>query len=272
MLKVILVAFALLHFSYTKAQDSALYQLVWSDEFNNDGAPDSTNWTYERGFVRNEENQWYQPQNAYCKNGYLIIEARRERKANPNYDDHSKDWRKNRQQINYTSACLISQGLQQWQYGRFELRARIDISKGMWPAWWTLGVREPWPANGEIDIMEYYRDSLLANIALLDTNGKAAWFSNRMRVDTAWAAQFHVWRMDWDEQAIALYVDDSLVNKVTQDKLVNKDGSGFHPFKQPHYMLLNVAVGGINGGDPAGTLFPRKMEVDYVRVWQKVPK
>jgi beta-glucanase (GH16 family) len=75
--------------------------------------------------------------------------------------------------------------------------------------------------------------------------------------------------MDWDEDAIALYLDDILLNKVPLNKLENKDGSGTNPFKQPHYMLFNVAMGGMNGGDLADTKFPNRMEVDYVRVYQK---
>jgi beta-glucanase (GH16 family) len=75
--------------------------------------------------------------------------------------------------------------------------------------------------------------------------------------------------MDWTEEYIALFVDDSLLNKVAVKDLVNKDGSGFNPFKQPHYMLLNLANGGQNGGDPQHTAFPKQMEVDYVRVWGK---
>jgi beta-glucanase (GH16 family) len=268
-MRLLLTACFLFVSHFSKAQDTSGYRLVWSDEFNNNGAPDTTNWTNEQGFVRNEEAQWYQSKNAYCKNGYLIIEARKEQKLNPEYVANSKDWRKSRKEADYTSACLITQGLHQWQYGRFEMRGRIDISKGMWPAWWTLGIDKPWPANGEIDIMEYYRDTLLANIACLDSNSKAEWFSKRIRVDTAWASKFHTWRMDWDEQSIALYVDDSLMNKIALDKLIDKDGSGFNPFTQPHYMLLNLAIGGMNGGDPSGTAFPRKMEVDYVRVYQK---
>ena len=75
--------------------------------------------------------------------------------------------------------------------------------------------------------------------------------------------------MDWDENAIALYMDDQLLNKVELEKLVNKDGTNINPFKQPHYMLLDLAIGGNNGGDPAGTKFPNRFEVDYVRVYQK---
>lgn len=249
------------------------YTLVWADEFVLDGSPDSSNWNYEWGFVRNEELQWYQPENAYCKDGFLVIEARKETKPNPKYEEASKDWRKRRQHIEYTSSCLITRGKQQWQYGRFEMRAKIDISKGMWPAWWTLGVNKPWPGNGEIDIMEYYRGKLLANIACLGTDRKAYWFSNTYKTDSlggdAWANQFHTWRMDWTEEFIALYCDDVLLNKVNLDELVNKDGSGFNPFRQPHYMLLNFALGGMNGGDPSSTAFPRKFEIDYVRVYQK---
>jgi beta-glucanase (GH16 family) len=253
------------------------YKLVWSDEFNRDGPPDPANWTYENGFVRNEEQQWYQPDNARCAKGILVIEARREQKPNPNFVAGSRDWRKSRPTIDYTSACIKTVGLHTWKYGRFEMRGRIDIDPGCWPAWWALGVDGRWPANGEIDMMEYYRGKLLANIACLGANNKAQWFSPRRPVDSlggegggkAWAAQFHIWMMDWDEEGIALYVDDLLLNKVPLSALVNKDGSNFEPFKQPEYLLLNLAIGGQNGGDPAVTPFPRRFEVDYVRVYQK---
>lgn len=249
------------------------YKLVWSDEFNRAGQPDSGNWDYEHGFVRNEELQWYQPENAWCKDGLLVIEARKEEKPNPRYTEGSNDWRRKRKNIEYTSACLITAGKRTWQYGRFELKARIDISKGMWPAWWTLGVSKGWPGNGEIDIMEYYRGKLLANIAYLGKDRRAAWYSNTFNTDSLggkkWARQFHTWRMDWTEESIALYIDDQLLNKASLDQLVNKDGSGFNPFKQPHYMLLNLAMGGMNGGDHTGTSYPQKFEIDYVRVYQK---
>jgi beta-glucanase (GH16 family) len=249
------------------------YKLVWADEFNKEGRPDSSKWDYEKGFVRNEEHQWYQPENAYCKNGLLIIEARRETKPNPNYEAGSNNWRKNRQNIQYSSACLLTRNKFECQYGRFEMRARIDVSDGMWPAWWTLGVDKYWPASGEIDIMEYYRGKLLANILCLGKADKQEWHSNTTPIkslgDSIWSSKFHVWRMDWTEERIALFVDDSLLNEMPVEALVNKDGSGFNPFKQPHYMLLNLAIGGQNGGNPANTTFPRFFEIDYVRVYQK---
>jgi len=269
MQKCLLIVFLLHAFVNTKAQKNDGYKLIWSDEFNKDGIPDSSNWTYEKGFVRNNEAQWYQPENAFCKNGHLIIEAKRETKPNPNYIEGNRDWRKNRSQINYTSSCLLTRGLHNWQYGRFEMKAKIDISDGMWPAWWTLGISKPWPANGEIDIMEYYSGKLLANIACMGANKKTEWFSKVKYTDSIggkkWASKFHIWQMDWTEGYIALSVDGQLLNKVSMDSLVNKDGTAFNPFKQPHYMLLNLAL----GGNPGETEFPKRFEVDYVRVYQK---
>lgn len=250
------------------------YGLVWADEFESSGSPDSTKWRHERGFVRNNELQWYQPQNARCTNGLLVIEGRKEKTPNPSYQQGSNNWRHNRPNIEYTSSSINTRGKREWQYGRFLMRGKIDIRAGIWPAWWTLGVQGQWPSNGEIDIMEYYRGMLLANVATgTATPYKAHWFTKTFPIDSlggrAWAEQFHVWRMDWDEQAIALYVDDVLLNRVPLSELVNKDGTGINPFKQPHYMLLNLALGGDNGGDPAATPFPVQFEVDYVRVYQK---
>ncbi|MGH7573993.1 MAG: glycoside hydrolase family 16 protein, partial [Longimicrobiales bacterium] len=108
------------------------YELVWSDEFDQDGRPDPANWTYERGFVRNAELQWYQPENAWCEDGFLIIEARRERVLNPRHDPERRDWRSEREYAEYTSASVTTRGLHSWQYGRFEMRARIDTRDGLW--------------------------------------------------------------------------------------------------------------------------------------------
>jgi len=249
------------------------YKLVWADEFEKDGVPDAKNWTYEKGFVRNEELQWYQPENAFCKNGLLIIEARKEQKPNPLYEEGSNNWRKKPKNIEYTSACLITKGLQSFQYGRFEMRGRIDISSGLWPAFWTLGENGRWPANGEIDIMEYYRGKLLANIASLGANNKPKWFSKTKLTEELggqkWVSKFHIWRMDWDSESISLYVDDLLLNKTSLNQLENEDGSGVNPFRQKHYILFDLAMGGLNGGDLNDTKFPNRMEIDYVRVYQK---
>ena len=250
------------------------YVQVWVDEFNADGPPDPKHWTFETGFVRNQELQWYQPENARVTGGQLVIEARRERVKNPRYEAGSTDWRRNREFAEFTSSSLMTRGLHSWQYGYFEMRARIDTRAGLWPAWWTLGTSGAWPHNGEIDIMEFYRGTLLANAAWGGAaRGRAVWDDVKKAVagfgDAAWANRFHVWRMLWDERSIRLFVDDELLNEVDLEKTVNEDGTKVNPFRQPHYMLANLAIGGTQGGDPATTSFPARYEIDYIRVYQR---
>ena len=249
------------------------FELVWADEFDRDGRPDPAKWTYEHGFVRNEELQWYRPENARVEHGELVIEARRERVANPAFDSTSSDFRYSRRYAEYTSASLLTKGLASWQYGRFEMRARIDVRPGMWPAFWTLGEQGFWPASGEIDVMEYYRGLLLANVAWSDSNWTVKWNTERRPItqlgDAAWADNYHVWRMDWDEHEIRLYVDDLLLNRTSLDSTFNRSDGPANPLRQPHYLLLSLAIGGWNGGDPSRTGFPARFEVDYVRVYRR---
>ncbi|AUD01957.1 beta-glucanase [Spirosoma pollinicola] len=250
------------------------WRLVWADEFDTNGPPNPKNWVFETGFVRNNEYQWYQAENAHCENGVLIIEGKREQRSNPFYKANSASWRTNRPTIEYTSSSMKTEKLHQWQYGRFEMRGRIETRSGLWPAFWTLGVSGEWPSNGEIDIMEYYRNQLLANVAWATAKRYTAeWRSVKKPMttfdDPDWSKKFHIWRMDWDETAIRLYVDDQLLNTVLLAETINQDGSGLNPFHHPHYVLLNLAIGGDNGGDPSKTPFPSRFEVDYVRVYQK---
>lgn len=249
------------------------YSLVWSDEFNVDGAPDEKNWNYEEGFVRNNEKQWYQKENAYCQNGFLVIEAKNESRANPNFvSKNHQDWIKNRDSIKVTSSCLITQGKHFWQYGRFEMRAKIPVGKGMWPAFWTLGAKEDWPANGEIDIMEYYTGKILANTAWKSKTGTTAWDSRTVPLTDFkknWADEFHIWRMDWDAHSIKLYVDNQLLNETDLKETINDSSQKIIPFQQPHYLLVNLAVGGDNGGEFTAASLPSKYIIDYIRVYQK---
>lgn len=250
------------------------YQLVWADEFNNDGKPNPDNWNYEKGFVRNEELQWYQDDNAYCKNGILVIEARQEERPNPLYDSTSTAWRLNRQFSKYTSSSLLTRGLHDWLFGRFEMRAKIDTRAGLWPAFWTLGVKGSWPHNGEIDIMEYYKNQLLANVAWGgEKKWQPKWDTFILPLDSLednqWSEKFHIWRMDWNQDSIKLYLDDKLLNETDLTTTINKDSLGLNPFHQAHYIIINLAVGGTAGGDPSTTTFPAKYEIDYVRVYQK---
>lgn len=247
------------------------WQLVWADEFNTNGAPDPANWNYERGFVRNHELQWYQPENAVCTNGLLVIEARRERRANPDYRSGSSDWRKDREWIEVTSASLTSRRLREFTYGKFEMRARIDTRPGSWPAFWTLGARRGvhWPACGEIDIMEYYTGTVLANFGW-QQNGKTKWLAEKKPLaelgDAQWSRQFHIWTMLWDKQKIDLLLDGQLINRLEMSAADQADQG--NPFHHPAYIILNQAIGGDCGGDPSQTQFPIRFEVDWVRVFQ----
>lgn len=251
-------------------------KLVWNDEFNKQGKPDSSSWIYETGFVRNQELQWYQSDNANCTNGLLIIEGRREKIKNPGFIAGTPGWQTNKEYAEYTSSSIQTRGLKQWQFGRFEIRAKIDTACGAWPAIWTLGIKKGWPSNGEIDIMEFYRvkgvPTILANFAWgTSQRGTAKWddlkkpLSDFTSKDPDWTKKFHVWRMDWNKDSINLYLDDQLLNTTLLNQTVNPDG--FNPFLQPHYLLLNLAIGG-NGGDPSKTIFPLRYEIDYVRVYQ----
>jgi beta-glucanase (GH16 family) len=265
----LLFACMLLSCAAAQAQE---YRLVWSDEFDTDGPHNSQSWGFERGFVRNREAQWYQQDNAMCKDGVLVIEARRESKPLP---EGAGRRRGRERQIEYTSSSINTRGRHSWQFGRFEVRARIDARPGLWPAIWLLGERGEWPSCGEIDMMEYYDHSLLANAAWGTTERYTAeWDSSQLPLEKLggddWAKEFHVWRMDWDEKSIKLYVDDRLLNEIDLTKTINPTGNGpTNPFHQPHYMLLNLAVGGTRGGDPSNTEFPSRFEVDYVRVYQR---
>lgn len=251
------------------------YKLVWADEFNEPGVPNPGNWVYEHGHVRNHEAQWYQPENATCTNGMLVIEGRRERVPNTHYKPNSNHWKTKWKFAEYTSACLITKDLHSWKYGRFEMRAKIDVRAGLWPAFWTLGIDGQWPDNGEIDIMEYYKGTLLANAFWgSDKRYQPQKDATRMPLselgDPDWADQFHIWRMDWDKDSIKLFVDDRLLNEIDLEKTYNPAGNPIkNPFHHPHYLLVNLAIGGGAGGDPSKTEFPSRFEIDYVRVYQK---
>ena len=255
-------------------RDEGGWVLVWSDEFEKEGRPDPSNWTYERGFVRNEEAQYYRPENAWCRDGKLIVEARRERVRNERFERDGESWKTNREYAEYTSASLTTRGLHAWRYGRFEMRGWIDTRPGMWPAFWTVGVEGEWPSSGEIDIMEFYRGMLLANVAWgSERRFEAVWDTATKPVasfgDPQWSEKPHTWRMDWDESEIRLYVDDLLLNTTALAGTFNRGGSRENPLRKAHFIILNLAIGGTQGGDPSTTRFPARLEVDYVRVYQR---
>jgi len=272
---LILLCIHPLCFAQEKAPDG--YRLVWADEFEKAGRPNPANWVFEEGYKRNQELQWYQQPNAFCEKGMLIIEGRKESRPNPTYVKDSKDWRTSRKTIEYTSACVTTQGKHSWKFGRFEVKARIKSAAGLWPAIWTLGIEGRWPNNGEVDILECYKGQILANACWgTGKDWTAKWDSSKKPLasfnDPQWQDKFHVWHMDWDEKEIKLYVDGILLNTIDLTKTLNaKNDAPKNPFHQPHYLLLNLAIGGQAAGDPTGTSFPTRYEIDYARVYQKAP-
>jgi beta-glucanase (GH16 family) len=254
------------------------WRLVWSDEFDTPGAPDPAKWDYEEGFVRNREAQYYtraRLENARVEDGVLILEARQEPFPNAAYQEGSTDWRRRAPEAAYTSASLVTEGKAAWRYGRIEVRAKLPTGRGTWPAIWMLGVNRRevgWPKCGEIDIMEnvgFDPDVIHANIHTQSYNhvqktGKGSWLIVPRPYD-----DFHVYALEWFEDRMDFFVDDqkyfTFVNEQT--------GVDAWPFDQPFYLILNLAIGGSWGGQKGidDAIFPQRMEVDYVRIYEAGP-
>lgn len=275
-----LLSLFLLGASALSAQEVPGYRLVWQDEFSEDGAPDPAKWGYEEGFVRNREVQWYQPQNAVCRDGVLVLTARPESRPNPTYEAASKHWGCQRKDITLTSGSVTTRGKFDFLYGRMEVRARIPAARGSWPAIWLHGDGRPWPECGEIDVMEFYERSgvrsILANACWGSAKeGVSEWdtevvpFTHFTAKDSLWATQFHLWRMDWDKDFIRLYLDDELLNEIDLSGTCNGGKpDGFNPMRTPMYIILNLAMGS-SGGKIDEAALPMRYEIDYVRVYQK---
>lgn len=250
------------------------YRLVFGDEFNYTGKPDSDKWDYESGFIRNREPQWYQKENVTVANGLLTITSRKEEKINPYYDSTSSDWRINTRKALYTSASLITKGKFGFRFGKVEFRAKINISSGQWPAFWMLGVNRgpvPWPACGEVDIMEYYRGFMHANLAWEGNNSSDIWSAKKIpltQFGNSFQESYHIWTMDWDENYIKIFLDGVLLNE-TKIKDTRNSIRGNNPFHEEFYLVINLALGQANEIIPNNTL-PSNFLIDYVRVYQKL--
>ncbi|NBC18895.1 MAG: family 16 glycosylhydrolase [Bacteroidetes bacterium] len=248
-------------------ENGAEWQLVWADEFDVDGLPDTTRWSYDVGGHGwgNNELQFYteqRPENARVEDGHLVIEARQESVGGRGY----------------SSARLVTKGKGDWQYGRFEVRAKLPSGRGTWPAIWMLPTEwryGGWPTSGEIDIMEhvgYDPDVIHATVH----TGAYNHLRGTQRGDTLYVATarsaFHVYAVEWTEQEIRGYVDDTHYFTFENERRTDEDATHMEwPFDQPFHLLLNIAVGGNWGGAEGvdNTIWPQRLVVDYVRVYQR---
>lgn len=243
-------------------------ELIWSDEFDYEGLPDPSKWAYDVGDTcdrpfgcgwGNNEKQYYTEKdldNARVEEGKLIIEAARESMG----------------QMDYTSARLVTRGKQNFKYVRVDVRAQLPSGRGTWPAIWMLpsdNTYGGWPQSGEIDIMEHVGhapDSILGTVhteAFNHTIGTQK--GGAIRIPDAESA-FHVYSINWTPEKIDFRVDDQVYFTFEQ----TQGDAAEWPFDQAFYLIMNIAVGGNLGGvegvDP--DIWPQKMLVDYVRVYQ----
>lgn len=245
------------------------WQLTWSDEFNNAGLPDPAKWDYEVGFIRNKESQCYTKdrlENARVENGMLVIEARKEPFKNPNFDPSSRDWRKH-ELADYTSASLITLGKASWTHCKIEVRAKLPGGAGTWPAIWMMGINRSevqWPRCGEIDIMESVGKSPRRASANLHFPQPKKGYTGAVTLAKPFNEDFHVFAMERRDDRIDFFMDGKKYHSFSVDEA----GTGpENPFRKPHYLILNLAMGGIAGGkiDDAG--LPQQFLIDYVRVY-----
>ncbi|WKB81390.1 family 16 glycosylhydrolase [Cellulophaga lytica] len=239
-------------FQTSPAEDSfqsVFTNLVWSDEFNNDGAPDETNWGYDLGAGGwgNQELQTYtnDPKNVIVEDGLLKITAIAENGG-------------------YTSARLKSENLSEFTYGRVEVRAKLPAAQGTWPAIWMLGANFDevgWPNCGEIDIMEQTgQDKSKTSGALHQPDAFAGnAFTNEIANETS-TTEFHNYSVEWTTAEIKILVDDTV--------FLTYANTNSTPFNLDFFMILNVAMGGTLGGTVDPGFVQDSMEIDYVRVYQ----
>jgi beta-glucanase (GH16 family) len=236
------------------------WTLHWSDEFEGAGLPDPARWDQEEGLLRNEEAQYYtrnRLENARLEGGNLVLEARKERFG----------------PAEYTSASLVTRGRAHILFGRVEIRAQLPRGRGLWPAIWMLGVNigeVGWPLCGEIDIMEnvgFEPNRIYANIHVGAYN-HAAGTGRGAHVDVPGVHdEFHLYALEWFPDHLDVLVDDRKYFTFTKES----NDVRVWPFDRPHYLILNVAVGGAWGGARGidDTVFPQRMLVDYVRVFSR---
>lgn len=242
------------------------YELVWSDEFDKNGLPDSTKWSYDYGNGcpncgwGNNEKQFYTKnrlENVRVENGHLIIQA------------HKEDFEGSQ----YTSARIVTKEKGDWLYGKFEIRAKLPKGIGTWPAIWMLPTDWEyggWPASGEIDIMEhvgYAQDTVHGTIHTQAYNHGIGTHKGQPIFTKNASEEFHTYGIEWTQDTMKWFIDEVQYFEVANE---NKTFAEW-PFDKRFYLILNVAVGGNWGGKYGveDSIFPQQMMVDYVRVYQK---
>lgn len=252
--------------SFAQKTGSAFQKLVWSEEFNYNGLPDTSKWGYDHGNGcpnlcgwGNHELQhyaWDRKENARVEDGHLVIEARKEEMGG----------------MKYTSARMVTKNKGDWKYGRIEVRAQVPKGKGLWPAIWMLPTNWEyggWPLSGEIDIMEnvgYWPDSIMGTVHTNAYNGMLGTQKTKgINIPAPYSA-FHVYAIEWTAVEIVFFVDGKEYNRFRNE---HKDFATW-PFDKAFHLVLNIAVGGDFGGKYGldESVFPQKMLVDWVRVYQ----
>ena len=280
------------------------WKLAWSEEFNGTGAPDRAVWHPEVGFIRNHEPQYYtdmREENCTQKDGALVITARKETWPNADYLKQKSGWKYGIKEAKYTSADIVSK--RSFLYGRIEVRAQMPGGHGAWPAIWTLGdcLRKPkddpdywnWPCCGEIDIVEIWGNNPCRVAACLHTSDKG-WKqkANEHHKVTGGGDRrfdkpgeepyngFHTYTLDWYEDKLVMFYDGKRYGGANLSRSDWPDGT--NPFRKPHFLLLNLALGGYGNKvvdedwtDPKtgkvvpAAKFPMEMKIDYVRYYTK---
>ena len=245
---------------YTTPESYAGMTLAWQDEFSGNTL-NSSYWTHEIGTGSggwgNNELQYYRSENTSVQDGYLVITAKSESYMGSNY----------------TSSRIVTKSKKNFKYGRIDIRAKLPEGQGLWPALWMLGSNISsvnWPACGEIDIMEMIggsgREKTVYGTLHWDNSGAHACTCDKPGYTLSsgtYADKFHVFSMVWNSTKIIWYVDDVKFNEI------DITPSGLSEFHNDYFFIFNVAVGGNWPGAPnSSTVFPQKMIVDYVRVFQ----
>lgn len=242
------------------------WKLVWDDEFNGSKI-DTSKWSFEIGNGTNgwgnNELEYYTPDNAYLKDGNLVIEAKKQKIV------------VNGKTYDYTSARMTTENKFSFEYGKIAFRAELPEGQGIWPAVWMLGDNFKtvgWPACGEIDLMELIGNkpgTVYGTIHGPISGGPGIGASYTLPDGKTFADAFHTFTVIWNKEAIGFYVDGHLYNFITKSWVDYHYGNSEWVYNHKFFLILDVAVGGNWPGNPNSTTqFPQKMKIDYIRVYK----